>query len=205
MIPPLNRDTLHKDLKVDRNDSMSAIIDKVTYQNAKSLEESIHLLDENVVQCCIDLLLASKRILLFGIGSSQYVAKDFYLKLLRLNKYVMANEDVHSQLLQAKNSSAEDAAIIYSYSGETGEVLDYMDYCIANNTPVIAITRYTQSSLSKKATYCLYTSASEPLFRNGAMSSRLAQLNINDILYSGIINQEYDISMKQLTHTHIKK
>ena len=201
----INQETQNKNLKVNKEDSMSNIIDKVTYQNIKSLEDTLHLLDDEVVEKVVDLLLNSQRILLFGIGSSQFVARDFYLKLLRLNKNSIVNEDVHSQLLQAKNSSPKDVAIMYSYSGETGEVLEYLECCIKNQTPVIAVTRYSQSDLSKKATYCLYTSASEPLFRNGAMSSRLSQLNINDILYSGMINKEHDKSMKQLTITHIKK
>lgn len=201
----INHETENKNLKVNQQDTISSIIDKVTYQNIKSLEETLYLLDSEVMEKCIDLLLSSQRILLFGIGSSQFVARDFYLKLLRLDRASIINEDVHSQLLQAKNSSSRDVAVIYSYSGETREVLEYLEYCIKNQTPVIAITRYSQSALSKKATYCLYTSASEPLFRNGAMSSRLSQLNINDILYSGIINKTYDESIKQLILTHIKK
>lgn len=201
----INQETKHKNLEIIKEDSMSNIIHKVTYQNIKSLEDTLRLLDDEVVEKVVDLLLNSERILLFGIGSSQFVARDFYLKLLRLNKNVIVNEDVHSQLLQAKNSSPKDVAIIYSYSGKTGEVLEYLDYCIKNKTPVVAVTRYSQSNLSKKANYSLYTSVSEPLFRNGAMSSRLSQLNINDILYSSMINKEYDKSMKQLTITHIKK
>lgn len=201
----INQETQNKNLKVEKEDTISTIIDKVTYQNIKSLEETLLLLDNSIVEKSIDLILNSKRILLFGIGSSQFVARDFYLKLLRLNKNSIINEDVHSQLLQAKNSAADDVAIMYSYSGETKEVLEYLEYCQKNKTPVIAITRYSQSNLSLNATYRLYTSASEPLFRNGAMSSRLSQLNINDILYTGMINKEYDRSMNLLTITHIKK
>lgn len=201
----LNLDTQRKNIKVDNEDLIPTVIDKVTYQNIQSLEETVHLLDANAIEHCVDLLFQCKRVLLFGIGSSQLVAQDFYLKLLRLNKDVVVNQDIHSQLLQAKNSSSNDIAMIYSYSGETSEILDLLDYLQINKTPIVSITRYVHSQLSKRSTYCLYTSASEPLFRHGAMSSRLAQLNINDILLSVLINKDYNKNMSQLTFTHIKK
>lgn len=201
----LSLDTQRKSLKVRNDDNVLTIIDKVTYQNIQSLEETVHLLDGEVIEKCVNLIHNSRRTLLFGIGSSQLVAQDLYLKLFRLNKDVVVNQDIHTQLLQAKNASKNDVAIIFSYSGETKEILEFLDYLHTNKTPIISVTRYSQSQLSKRSTYCLYTSASEPLFRHGAMSSRLAQLNINDILYSVLINKDYNKSMKQLTLTHIKK
>lgn len=201
----MNQDSFGTSLTIDKEDSLKTISSKVTYTNIKSLEETLLLLDSNVLEEIVELLLSSKKILLFGIGSSQIVAQDFSLKMLRLSKDCYLNMDVHSQLLLAENSTSEDVAIIYSYSGETKEMLDYLDACLNNNTPVIAITRYSQSKLSKKSTYQLYTSASEPLFRYGAMSSRLSQLTINDILYSGMITKNYNKLMEQLIASHINK
>lgn len=201
----MNQDSFGTSLTIDKEDSLKTISSKVTYTNIKSLEETLLLLDSNVLEEIVELLLSSKKLLLFGIGSSQIVAQDFSLKMLRLSKDCYLNMDVHSQLLLAENSTSEDVAIIYSYSGETKEILDYLDACLNNNTPVIAITRYSQSKLSKKSTYQLYTSASEPLFRYGAMSSRLSQLTINDILYSGMITKNYNKLMEQLIASHINK
>lgn len=201
----MNQESYDSNLTLEKEDSLKTISDKVTYTNIKSLEETHLLLDTEILDEIIDLLLSSKRILLFGIGSSQIVAQDFLLKMLRLNKDCNLNMDVHSQLLLAENSTNEDVAIIYSYSGETKEILDYLDACLKNGTSVVAVTRYSQSKLSKKATYQLYTSASEPVFRYGAMSSRLSQLNINDILYSGMISKNYNKFMEQLIASHINK
>lgn len=51
----------------------------------------------------------------------------------------------------------------------------------------------------------LYTAARETLFRSGAMSSRISQLNIIDILYTYWGNLEYDHTLDQLSKTHIHK
>ena len=59
--------------------------------------------------------------------------------------------------------------------------------------------------LSEMADYNLYVSANESLFRNGALSSRIGQLNMIDILYTAFANVDYDYSMERLYATHIDK
>ena len=45
----LSLDTQRKNLKVRNDDNVLTIIDKVTYQNIQSLEETVHLLDGEVI------------------------------------------------------------------------------------------------------------------------------------------------------------
>ena len=70
---------------------------------------------------------------------------------------------------------------------------------------MIAITRCIQSPVSDLADYKLYTAANESLFRRGAMSSRMSQLNVVDILFTALANADYDQSVDQLSRTHIVK
>ena len=115
------------------------------------------------------------------------------------------NEDWHSQLLQARNTSREDLGIVISYSGSTVEVIECMKAMRENHTPIIAITRCISSPVSELADYKLYTTANESTFRTGAMSSRISQLNIIDILYTAFANREYERCLEQLSRTHIRK
>ena len=48
-------------------------------------------------------------------------------------------------------------------------------------------------------------SSNESLFRTGAMSSRISQLNIIDILYTALSNLTFDASLDQLSRTYIQK
>ena len=43
------------------------------------------------------------------------------------------------------------------------------------------------------------------MFRSGAMSSRMSQLNVVDILFTALANADYDQSVDQLSRTHIVK
>ena len=191
--------------EIQRSDSLEDIIDKVTRLNISSLEETRALLDVNVLRSCVELMKKARVIYFFGLGASLCAAQDAYLKLLRLNKLCIINEDWHSQLLQARNATAADLALVVSYSGATEEIVTCMKALKQNKTPIIAITRCVQSPVSELADYKLYTSAAESLFRSGAMSSRMSQLNILDILYTAFANDQYDESLRQLSKTHIHK
>ncbi len=191
--------------KIYRSDSLEDIIDKITFANILSLEETRDLMDAQVLRVCVDLVKKAKVVFLFGMGASLCAAKDAYLKFLRLGKLCVINEDWHSQLVQSRNATPEDVAIAISYSGATTEVIACMKNLKKNGTPIIAITRYIQSPVSELADYCLYTAAYEALFRGGAMSSRMAQLNVVDILFSALTNDSYEQAMDQFSRTYISK
>lgn len=192
------------ELKINKFDSISDIMDKVTYQKIDSLLATSQSIDNNSLEKSIQLLAKSNNVLLFGLGASALVAEDMSLKLLRLNKPYAFSVDWHSQLLYAQNSSKNDVAFIFSYSGYTEEMIKCAQALKKNQTPCIAITRSSDSSLSKIVDYKLCVSCNEALFRSGAFSSRIAQLNIVDMLYIGFI-QEYDRLIEQLLYTHHQK
>lgn len=195
----------HPEEEVAPEDSVQDIIDKVTHKNVQSLLDTQRLLDPEVVEDCVRLLSGARMIMLFGIGASLLAAKDAYLKFLRLDKPCVVNEDWHSQLLQAVNSTPKDVGIVFSYSGQTVEMIQCMKAMKENGTPVIAITRYYPSAVAKMADYALYIAANESLFRNGAMSSRLSQMNVTDVLYTLFAGKDREATMRRLTRTHILK
>ena len=179
----LKNDDTTENTAIPANASMEDIIRRVTRRNVQCLTNTQYLLDENTLSKCVDLIESAKKILLFGIGASLCVARDAYLKFLRVNKFCISNDDWHSQLLQAKNSGPDDLAIIFSYSGQTVEMIECVKELKQNGTTVIAVTRLASSPIEKLADYVLNIAAIEPVFRSGAASSRLAQLDVLDILY----------------------
>lgn len=191
--------------EIAHSDSLQDIIDKITYANIVSLEETRELMDTNALRSCVDMIKKAKVIYLFGIGASLVAAQDAYLKFLRLNKLCIINTDWHSQILQARNASPRDLGIVISYSGATTEMVECMKAMKENGTPIIAITRCVNSPVSELADQKLYTTANESVFRSGAMSSRISQLCIIDILYTALANDDYEVSLEQLSRTHIQK
>ncbi|WP_026653118.1 MurR/RpiR family transcriptional regulator [Butyrivibrio proteoclasticus] len=190
---------------IRKDDTIKMIINKTTNKNVVTLQETQKLLDIDRVEACTKLIADARSLRMFGMGASLCVAEDAYLKFLRVNKLCLIAQDWHSQYLIAKNSQPEDVAIFISYSGETSEMIKCLEAVNLNHTPSILITRFAPSTMSKMADQVLYTPASESLFRSGATSSRIAQLNIVDILFTAYATANYDYCMSQINSTHIEK
>ena len=195
----------HEEIELDGTSTIPGIIEGITMRNIQCLEDTRYLLSADEVAACVELIRNADTILLFGIGASLGVARDAYLKFLRVDKPCVINDDWHSQLLQARNAKKGDVGIVFSYSGQTMEMLQCIEAMKRNGTPVIAVTRSAPSPVAKLADYRLYTATNELTFRIGALSSRMAQLNVVDILYAGFVNAEYEYCMKQFVRTHIFK
>lgn len=190
---------------IGKEDNIESIVEKITYKNIMSLEETLNLVDIEKVQNCVELLCSCNNIFIFGMGASLCVAKDAYLKFLRVNKPCFVAEDWHSQYVMSQNTAPGDVGIFISYSGETKEMVRCLERVAANNTPSILITRFAPSTMSNMATNVLFTSANESLFRSSATSSRIAQLNIIDILYTAYATANYEKCISRLNITHIEK
>ena len=186
-------------------DQLTDIIDKVTYRNIASLENSRMLVEPEAVRRSVDLICASNTVLLFGMGASFLVAQDAYQKFFRVGKRCALSEDIHCQYVHARNARPDDVAIIIRYTGYTEEILRCARDLRRQGTSIIAITRFEPSPLSQMADCNLYVVAMEEPFRSGAMSSRIAQLNMIDILYTAYFNSNYDKSIRHFEKTQISK
>ena len=191
--------------RINREDSVEDIIYKVTKKNIESLENTRKLVESKIISQCVKLLEKSRSVTLFGLGTSLLVARDLYLKLLRADVICNVCDDWHAQLLTARNLREDDVAIIISYSGLTEEMIECGAAAKKNGAKIIAITRATESQLVELADYVLPVAATELIHRSGAMSSRISQLNVIDILFTAYVNQNYEFCMKQFGRTHINK
>lgn len=190
---------------VNRTDKMSEIIYKVSHKNILSLEETSDLQDIEILDKCVENILACEKLVFFGIGASLIVAKDAQLKFTRINKMAYVSEDWHTQLLMAKNMSEKDVAIVISYSGQTEEMITCVKEAKMSGAKIISITKYSDSPIVRLANLNLYVAANEYDFRSGAMSSRIAQLNLIDIIYTAFVNKQYEQSLEILEKTQLRK
>jgi DNA-binding MurR/RpiR family transcriptional regulator len=191
--------------EITQSDSVENIIYKVTKKNIESLETTRKLIEPKIVIECVKLLENSRCVTLFGLGTSLLVARDLYLKLLRADVICNICDDWHAQLLAARNLRKGDLAIVISYSGLTEEMLVCAREAKGNGAKVIAITRAVESKLAGAADFVLPVAATELIHRSGAMSSRISQLNMVDILFTTYVNRNYEFCMKQFGRTHIQK
>src|SRR5699024_11627367 len=117
-------------------------------------------------------------------------------KLLRVDKLSYAFSDMHTAATLVANANADRGDVVFgiSFSGETPEEASILQLANENNINTISLTKYGHSIVAEQADINLYTSATqEPTFRSGATSSRMAQLQVIDILFMSVASLQYEI------------
>lgn len=168
----------------------------------QAVDDTMTLMDFNVLNNVVELISNANCVKLFGVGASALVANDFYNKLLRINKHASFSNDTHTQLTYGANTTSNDIVIIFSYSGTTKEMLEVLSLAKNSKCPTVAITKYSKSPLVADADYSLYLSAPEIDHRSGAMSSRIAQLTVVDLLFTSLANKNYSSVEKYLEESY---
>ena len=183
-------------------DGLSTIIDNISFTNCKSIQDTMSVIDRDAIKRSVELLKDTSLIDFYGVGASGVVCMDAQQKFSRIGKICFAYTDGHSQLTSASLLPPGDVAVLISNSGDTSEILDTLHVVKQNGASTIAITRYAKSDLANQADIVLSISTPEITIRSGAMGSRIAMLNIIDILFAGVASADYENVKKYLTKTH---
>ncbi|MDY3196571.1 MAG: MurR/RpiR family transcriptional regulator [Paracholeplasma sp.] len=170
--------------------------------NIRVLEDTLKLYNEEVVEEAAQVIMNSRKILIFGKGSSYIVCKDLEMKLRRINKFAIAQGESHEQLIDASFINQRDVIIFISNSGKTKEIISAALLAKENKAKIIAITKLGTSILADLADICIYTSSLESEFRSAAMTSRISQLAVVDALFSHCAYVDIDRSVKTLEMTY---
>lgn len=187
---------------IKKQNNMEQISSSIKNSAIQAIEDTMKMLDYDELTTIVKVIDQAERIHLFGIGASGIVADDFYRKLIRIGKNSCFSYDAHTQLTYGATLSPKDIAIIFSYSGTTNEMLELLSLSKAAHCPTLAITKFAKSPLMTAADYSIYISAPEVDLRSGAMSSRLAQLTIVDMLFTILASKNYSYVEKYLEKSY---
>ncbi len=192
-------DAVYTDIRA--GDNLEIIIKNVCHNNKKSIEDTLHVLNYKEVERAINAIHKAKRIDFYGVGASGLIALDAQQKFIRISKYAWAYTDSHLQATAAANLSKNDVVVVISYSGETNDIIDTVKIAKESGATIISITKYGINTLGEMSDIRLFLSSPEMTMRSGAMGSRIAQLTIIDIIFTGVASLEYPNIKKYLDRT----
>ncbi|MET2869419.1 MULTISPECIES: MurR/RpiR family transcriptional regulator [Exiguobacterium] len=176
---------IHED--IIETDTALEIAEKIFSTNGKTIESTRQILEGASLEKTIELFLGARRIEFFGSGGSAVIALDAYHKFVRSGLQVSAILESHMQLMSASQLTTADVAVVISHSGASKETLDIAKLLKEKGVPMIAITNYAKSPLSKLADVSLYTVSQETAFRSEALASRIAELSLIDALFTAVM------------------
>jgi len=168
---------------IEKGDSSTDIIQKVFRKNIESLRDTQKILDTKSLLKAARAISKAKAVHLFGIGGSAVIARDARIQFLHLGISTSCYDDVYLQLLSAISLKRGEVAIGISHSGKTKSTVDFLSLAKKAKATTICITNYANSPITKVSDICLLTAFRESKVQSAAISSRIAQLSIVDVLY----------------------
>lgn len=187
---------------IDADDGPATIAAKLAAQQIDAIERTALGLDAVALDRVARAVVDAHRIDLFGQAASSLAAQDLQLKLSRIGCAVSHSADPHLARTAAALRTSDDVAIAFSHSGETVETVGALEVAGDAGALTVAVTGVADSSLAQIADVVLLTHAYESPFRMAAMSSRIAQLALVDVLFVRVVQHRGEpvVIPLQLTH-----
>jgi len=190
---------IHEDL--EQNDPVADVMAKIFHSNVQTLEDTQSTLSATSVEKAVKLIRAAKRIEIYGIGSAAPIAEDAHYRMLRIGLNAKSVLDSHVQVISAALTGPDVVVITVSHSGSTHETVTATRLAKEAGAKTICITNFGRSPIQQYADVLLLTMARETQFRTEAMTSRLAQLAIIDVLIACLALADYSRAVKTIRKT----
>lgn len=205
----LAADTARSQARADRDlggeiapgDDLKTVVDKVTFADARAVEETAEQLDIDVLAQVVEAMALAKRVDVYGVGASAFVAADLQQKLHRIGRISFAWNDTHIMLTSAAVLARGDVAVGISHTGATADTVEALRVARKHGATTVALTNYPTSPIADVSDFVLTTAARETTFRSGATASRIAQLTVVDCLFIGVAQHHLDHSITALDAT----
>ena len=182
------------DFPFQGSDSILDIAQKMSVIMTNTLNSSYGLLAQSSreIKRAVDLIIASRRTALFGLGDSFIRGLIFRANMLKIDELILTvpfsgEHDALADILTDK-----DCAIVVSYSGNTRVVFDQVKILRRHRVPIIAVTSDPGSMIGKHAQIVLPMPVSEDKWNKQAtFSSQTATEYVLNVLYSCIYVRKY--------------
>lgn len=159
-----------------------AYIEQVTENMIKTINVTKKRLSEEDIDRASEMILNHKRLLIIGQGSSNITAQDAFSRFIRIGIDTSIVLDSHLLYMYSSLLNKDTVVLCYTFSGETYEVIKTAKIAKENGCPIIGVTNYASSEMTKIADLCLFTSGYEKNIKGGFLSSKVSQLFVSDIL-----------------------
>jgi DNA-binding MurR/RpiR family transcriptional regulator len=169
--------------QITQRDSDEEIARKVFLGTIRSIEDTLKLLSLPELVEAARAISASRRIMLFGIGGSGFVARDEAMRFSYLDFQAEGYMDSSQILLHAMRVRPGDAVIGISHSGRSSITVEGLRIAQERGGITIGISNYLRSPLREASRFFFCTSFPETKVKVAALSSRAAQFCVLDALY----------------------
>ncbi len=184
-----NNGTRHFYPEINQKDSLPDMLRKVFNSSMSTLVDTLGVLDIGEFTKAVDALAASRQVLFCGIGDGAVVAREGYLRWLKVGHTVYESLDADEQLFFASRLQPGDVMLAFSHSGRSRTVNNVAKLSQKNGATVIAVTNFPVSPMVKASDIVLQTAVFATFADIEVIAKRLAQLCIVESLFIGYVQR----------------
>ena len=187
---------------VGNEKGFSRLLEDFRKDYLQTINDTIAMCDEKSFLRAVDKIRKARNIMICGLGASGIVCEDLQMKLVRMGYPAFYHSKPTMNKMMCSLLGKNDLLILVSFRGENSDIRNYAEVARQNGCPVAAICNYSQSPIAQTADIVLLTSSNEDDFRIGAMTSRLSQLMVVDILSVMLALNDIKKTERNLAKTH---
>lgn len=166
----------------DRN--IGELTKRVRNTYTRLLEREFQQLDEEKIKNVAEMLCRHSRVLVCGLGSSGFVAREFYLRFMRLGLDVQALTDTQVISMSVAMCQKGMMVIGLSLSGKTQVILDAMQVAKEKGAATAFITADRETRMVGICDEVLFVASDLNLEGGTAISPQFPILMLMDVLYT---------------------
>lgn len=108
--------------------------------NTYAIINTIESIDVNLFTLVCKTISESRKILLYGIGSSFLACRELSINLQKININATASDEIHETILKISSFNNEDLIVIFSKSAQNKEILFLLEQTKKLNIKSVLIT-----------------------------------------------------------------
>lgn len=186
---------------IEPHDDLYTVAQKVAAGNTQAIADTMRVFDVGAMQRAVAAVAPARRVEFFAVGASSVVAIDAKYKFKRIGLLADAIADPHQQAMSASTMAAGDVAVAITYSGDTRDIVDSITAARDAGATAIAITAHSRSHIANLSDVVLLTGPMETPLASGTIRSTIAQLQVLDILFAGVLLQRPERALAAIERT----
>lgn len=202
-VPPLTDRHVYEDI-TDQDDT-SSVLSKVSARYTVTVSDTRAGLSEEQLERAVKAIEEADVLGFFAMGASLLCVENALLRFMRVGKRCLFYRDLGIRQISTSTLGTKSLAIGISNSGRTISTVDSLREAKALGATTLAVTSFPDSPIVRHADICLFTPTITGVVGPGeyheSMVSKIAQLQVIDVLYSLYAVRNFGRAMEGLERT----
>lgn len=186
---------------IDKEDSIETIAKKFYFLNIEALQHTMDLMNYDEISRCARMIMKAKKVHFIGVGYSGITAQDGKYKFMRIGIDSDVYTDGHTMIMMCSIMNKDDLVFAISHSGNTNEIVNSLKMAKEVGAKTVSISHSINSRIMEYSDASLLYASTETKFQTGALSTKIAQSFVIDLIYTEVVRSSMDKALVKMKTT----